>query len=503
MGKGVAGVSLQDFLSTKTLRSLVATVFLLTAAVTHAEPWLDTRNTPLRVDIELLSSASIITVPINTWPLMWAGILNNLESYDQPLPPQLQNSFGRVLTAGRQATREDSANLTAKLSLATGSQFLRHYGDDTRDQGAISLSRTGLTDHFAYNLEVTRVHDAWDGDQTVYDNSYFGFVLGNWIGLVGNIEKWWGPGWNSSLILTNNARPAPGFTLQRNYSDPFELPVLKWLGPWTTSIFIAQLDDERVIDNAKLVGMTLGFRPVPSLEINFRRTAQWGGEGRPQGFKNFVKLVTGISDNCGEADCKQDEPGNQLGAIDLSWDIPWVEGTLFAQTLGEDESGALPSRSSRQYGFKKGLSNRFFTGQLFIEHDNTSTVTFRNSFNILYNHSIYRTGYRYQGRVIGATWDNDTKVTSIGLLGSLNNGDAVEARYTVGDMNIDSINGLPSNHSISTQGADFSSFAVKWRRDFPWGKVEINSRYTDSLIDEFGRQGNNMSLGASLTHRFD
>ena len=33
----------------------------------------------------------------------------------------------------------------------------------------------------------------------------------------------------------------------------------------------------------------------------------------------------------------------------------------------------------------------------------------------------------------------------------------------------------------------FSSFAVERKRDFLLGKAEINSRYTDSLIDEFGR----------------
>ena len=33
----------------------------------------------------------------------------------------------------------------------------------------------------------------------------------------------------------------------------------------------------------------------------------------------------------------------------------------------------------------------------------------------------------------------------------------------------------------------FSSFAVERKRDFLLGKAEINSRYTDSLIYQFGR----------------
>ena len=44
----------------------------------QAEPWLDTRDAWLRADIERLSQAGIIKVPINTWPLMWASIMNDL-----------------------------------------------------------------------------------------------------------------------------------------------------------------------------------------------------------------------------------------------------------------------------------------------------------------------------------------------------------------------------------------------------------------------------------------
>jgi hypothetical protein len=497
------GLSVRTLLVAKIKIFILAVLFVSVSAGTAAEPWIDTRHPMLRTDIERLSQAGIITVPINTWPLMWGGILNNLETYKNPILPELQDSYGRAVSAGRRATRTGSIRLEARLSVASESQLFRHYGGQPRDRASISLRRRNITDHFAYNLEITRVNHPWDGDQTHYDNSYFGFVVGNWVGLLGNIERWWGPGWNSSLILSNNARPAPGLTLQRNYSDASELPIIRWLGPWTTSAFIAQLDDKRHIDKAKLVGMTLGFRPGRSLEINLRRTAQWGGEGRPQGFKNFIELVTGLSDNCETSDCRQDEPGNQLAAIDVSWHMPRLNTTIYAQTVNEDESGALPSRSSRQDGLKKGISSPFFSGQIFIEDDNTSTLTFSQQYNILYNHSIYKTGYRYQGRVVGATWDNDSKVASLGILGLLSNGDVMEVRYSFGDINMDSINALPSQHSISTRGGEINLLTIKFRRSFLWGEAEIEGCYSTEGIDEFGRQDGKLSLGATLTHRFD
>ena len=82
-------------------------------------------------------------------------------------------------------------------------------------------------------------------------------------------------GWNSYIIVSNNASRTLGASLQSNYSEPFELTFLSWFGPWTINIFIGKLNYERVIDNAKLISVTVGFRPAPSLEINLHRTAQW------------------------------------------------------------------------------------------------------------------------------------------------------------------------------------------------------------------------------------
>ena len=482
---------------------LIPSFFSLLA---KAEPWLDTRNAPLRADIEQLSRAGIISVPINTWPLMWSGILNDLERRDsapRALSLELQNSLARVLTAGRRATRVDQPRQSLTLSAANQSQMFRQFGDASRDEAQITLNRSGMTEHLAYNLEISKTVNPWDGDQTHYDNSYFGVVWGNWIAMIGNSEKWWGPGWNSNLILTNNARPTPGLTLQRNYSEPFQLPVLKHLGPWTTNLFISKLDDERYIDNAKLVGMTVGLRPLQSLEINLRRAAQWGGEGRPQSGKSFFELVTGLADNCGDPSCKADEPGNQLGGIDFRWDLPWFETSVYGQRVGEDEAGGLPAKNASQLGVQLSLNNQWFQGVSFIEYDDTSTNSSSVRYNVLYNHSIYQTGYRYQGRSIGSTWDNDSKVTSIGAIGYLSNGDSIQVRYSNGELNVDSLDsGAASKHSITTVGSRFNSLSAKWQRAFDWGELQIEGRYTDRLVDDFGRQQDKLRLAASLNHRF-
>ena len=483
------------------LRIVVFAVALI-AGYLQAEPWVDTRDANLRADIEQLSKAGIINSPINTWPLMWSSILEDLDNVPaQDQPQAVLNSYSRVVNASKRAIQINRPSQTVKLALASDPHVIRHYGDSAREEGQLTLRQQGLTQHFAYNLEVNQAQDAWDSDDAHFDNSYLAMVWGNWVLAVGAIDRWWGPAWSSSLILSNNARPTTGFMVQRNYSDPFTLPVLKHLGPWTVSGFISELDDQRYINNAKLLGLTVGFKPVQDLEVNLRRTAQWGGDGRPQDSDNFIKLLIGGADNCSDVACKADEPGNQLGAVDISWHVPIIGTTAYVQTVGEDEAGYFPSRSSRQWGLKQSVSGLGLSGILFLEHDNTSAQSYAAPYNLMYNHSIYQTGYRYRGRAIGATWDNDSKVTSLGFAGYLDNGDGFEFRYSSGEINIDSIDGPTSKHSITTQGTDFSRLSAKWQRSFVWGDVQVGGEYNDHLFDEYGRQSESFSVNASIEYK--
>lgn len=466
-----------------------------------AEPWLDARDSALRIDVERLSNGGIIKVPINTYPLMWVGVLNDLETTEiKSVPDNLKNSFARVLSAGRDSTRMKRSNQSARLSLANEPQVLRHFGDKAREEFELTLRRNSINENYAYNLELTKSVNPWNEDKSHYDHSYFAVVLGNWVGLIGRVEKWWGPSWNSNLILSNNARPPTGLTLQRNYSDSFDLPVLEWLGPWTTTMFISQLDDERVIDNAKLLGMSIGFRPTEAVEINLRRTAQWGGEGRPQSFKSLLKLISGVSDNCGNAFCKPNEPGNQLGGIDVRWDMPWLGASLHGQVVGEDEAGGLPSRLARQIGMQFNLTKKWFEGTVFLEHDTTTASSATNAFNTIYSHAIYRSGYTYENRAIGATWDNDSRITSLGAIGYLSNGDKLELRYSFGEINVDDAG---KRHSINFNKVPLSTVEAKWKRDYFWGQIELDGRYIEEVIDQYGRQKDNFRMAASINYVFN
>ena len=313
------------------------------------------------------------------------------------------------------------------------------------------------------------------------------------------MEKWWGPGLTSTLILSNNARPTLGISIQRNYSDAVDLPVINWLGPWTMNAFMSKLDDSRSVDDAKLLGLSLGFKPSSNLELNIRGTAQWGGLGRPESFSSLIDLISGAN-SCTISPCL-DDPGNQLFSIDFNWNIPKFSMSVYGETTGEDQSlFSSPSRANL-IGIKHNFNFKYISGLTYIEYADTS-FDFGNQFNLLYNDNIYQTGYRYEGRSIGATWDNDSQVTTLGVIGTLKNDDQVEFKMTNGKINIDSINALSTNHSINSNGGEFFLLSAKWKRNFHWGNIELGSSYSDNIIDETGQQINKFTSTVAFSYLF-
>ena len=131
------------FSNIKAFNCMRLALLLLIAPTLLADPWIDTRDANLRADIERLSSAGVITVPINTWPLMWSGLIEDIDGYDQHSEPSLRASYQRVMAASKKVQRSDGVQSSIKLSLANDSQLMRHYGDDSRDQRTLTVRRMG------------------------------------------------------------------------------------------------------------------------------------------------------------------------------------------------------------------------------------------------------------------------------------------------------------------------------------------------------------------------
>lgn len=403
-----------------TCRILVAAFWLLTSIASHAADLLVPGDLQLRHDLLLLNDRGVTNVPLTTWPVPVGDIRAALGAVE----PETLDAFERAAferLRGRLTAGNGSASVAVSTAVAVEPRFIRTFEDTPRDEGSLQLVARWQWDHVSAQLAVAVVANPFDGDDIVPDGTRIAVGVGNWTLAAGWVERWYGPGHDGSLILGTNARPTPGISLQRNISSPFVNKWLSWIGPWSLSTFMTVLDDERVVDNAWLFGVRGSARPLPGLEIGVSRTAQWCGEGRPCDLPTFGDLLVG-NDNRGVNVAPEDEPGNQLGGIDIRWSLPReIPLALYMQWIGEDGRGGGGSIGSwlRQAGveFWGSIGDASYRTHLEISDTTCHEGGFGFSAskpNCGYEHSTYQSGYRYRGRSLAHGTDNDSLSYSIG-----------------------------------------------------------------------------------------
>lgn len=432
--------------------ALLAMVCMLATPSIEAGPYLEPGDLALRHDIQLLADHGIIKGPTTTWPLAWGPILNSMRDVDaSTLSPMLADAFARVRSRARWETRTHEFRFDTTLAVADGPTAIRGFERTPRGNVQATAGIDWIDDWLSIDLNVQGVDSDQDSRDVRIDNSMVGVVVGNWSVSASTQERWWGPGWDGSLILSNNARPIPSLVVDRIFTEPFESKWLSWIGPWDLTVMFGQLEEDRFVPNAQFFGMRVNFRPFESLEFGVFRTAQWCGDDRPCDLGTFVDLFIG-RDNLGEGDItRENEPGNQLAGVDFRWRTKALNSSLavYGQFVGEDEAGGLPSRWMGQLGAEwSGYIGDRWSTKAYAEFAATSCQFYESSelFNCVYNNGIYQTGYRYRSRSIGHGADNDARVLSFGAVladadetswqallryGKLNRGGAPDSRNTL------------------------------------------------------------------------
>ncbi len=415
-------------------------------------------NAQLRQDLVLLSQNNRINLPTTVWPIPWRMISNELQSIKHKnLSPGEQLAFKRI-----QALQPEQYSASVKLQASSQPALLTQYGFSEIEDESLALSLGTNQQHWSSAITITQTASPLDNKSTRPDDSYLTGHLDNWNIGVGALDRWWGPGWQSSLILSNNARPVPSVFLSRTSNQPFNTSWLNWLGNWHAITFLGELESERTIPNARLWGARVTLQPTHHWEIGLSRTAMWAGDGRPSGFDTFWDLLLG-QDNYDDPTLKATkEPGNQLGGFDFLYkrNIKESQLRLYAQWIGEDEAGYLPSRSMALFGSSlTQFWQQAFPTTVYLEIQDTVADVLKPErlYNTVYQHGIYRTGYRTYGRVMGASTDNDTRTATWGLFAQLDQKQSVQASFSYHLFNRD---GLPGGNTVAQSPLEaMSSFA--------------------------------------------
>ncbi|MBI5141440.1 MAG: capsule assembly Wzi family protein [Nitrospirae bacterium] len=440
--------------------------------------WADAGDVQLRHDIQRLADAGIISGPVATWPISWADIRRDLSAHKGAADGPLAIVATGILERAERETAPQTIKTRGFASVSAGPRFLNSFAAAPREgvEAGVALEQVSA---IPYRLRASWINGD-DGKladtQARIDGSYVELPFADgWAVSAESLDRWWGPGWEGSLILSNNARPVPALVLQRYNSAPFETKWLSWIGPWRFLFFNGRLEHTRDYSDAMLAGMRFDFRPAQSLEIGFSRAMQWGGEGRPSDMETFGKMLMGRDNRGSDGITRANEPGNQLAGIDARWASPVgnLPYAVYAQAIGEDECDHLPC------GYT-GLGGVEFWGAMpsggswraHMEYADTAVDFYKSpKYNDAYENGIYTSGYRHYNRSLGHPMDNDGTMMSMGFLMAGTEGRAWSLLVRYAKLNRDG--GGPNGVSDVARRMTAIEFGNITR--FGWGTISLKA----------------------------
>ena len=120
--------------------------------------------------------------------------------------------MARVLARGAWETRADEIVFNARVAAAEKSNPIRSFQNTPREEGEISAGLTWIGDRVSLDLVATYVSDPADGKEYRADGSQVSVALGNATLTAGVLDRWWGPSWDSSLVLSATSPEAGSAT---------------------------------------------------------------------------------------------------------------------------------------------------------------------------------------------------------------------------------------------------------------------------------------------------
>jgi hypothetical protein len=194
-------------------------------------------------------------------------------------------------------------------------------------------------------------------------------------------------------------------------------------------------------------------------------------EGRPCDLSTFGKLLMG-RDNRSASLSVSREPGNQMAGYDVRLRSPWraLPAAIYAQLIGEDEAGGLPSKFLGLFGAEFWADSAWGSYQIHVEYADTSCDFSRQrpQFNCAYRNSLYPQGYTYRGRVIGDALDGDGRMYSVGALLVRPGGASWSLLAQKAQLNRDALTPEPS-HTVSPSRDDLKNLELQYNRAFARG----------------------------------
>ncbi len=458
---------------------LVATLGLAQSGPQAA--WVELADTLLRHDLRALVDTGVLTLPLTTWPMPMADLLaafsaartERLTTESSRLAWQrVQNRLGRTAKKG----------FALQWQVSGGrSDIMRDVDGGTRESGELGLRLARDEARWSMALALEAVAAAGDGKSVRADQSFVTGRVGNWLLGASLQDRHWGPAYESSLILSNNARPIPALVFDRAVSARPEWRGLHWIGAWRATGMLGILEQERHdIDRPLFFGLRITWQPRHWIELGLSRTAQLCGAGRPCDFQTFADMFLG-RDNVGVDGnvSAERQPGNQLAGVDARVSSPWkaFPAAFYWQDIGEDVIDKRPTDRLHLFGIQTwmGLSNGAAV-RAYVEYADTSCAANISPpvFDCAYTNNLFNAeGYRFHGRVIGHTSDADSESQAAGIYFVEPQGREWRLRMRNSRINRNEFGAFDVWNSISATPAKFRSLDLKVRQQWSGGAIDL------------------------------
>ncbi|MFW2177851.1 MULTISPECIES: capsule assembly Wzi family protein [unclassified Moraxella] len=425
----------------------------------------------LRQDLQTLALSGAIDINTSTWPLSSEVIERALSQAS----PKTEYEHQLLQKIQQQITQTDQSKLQIVTNIEGDKRAVvkgfEQAGNNVTPFG-VSMSHAHADNRLDYRIQATyNAEDDEPSKQANFDGSYIGTKVGNHRVAFGSLPMWWGNGVDGSLIRSDVARPVTGVLVQRADPKPIDLPVLKKLGEVNYQITAGQLQGYEAVPNAKLIGTRVTVKPNASLELGASRTMMWGGEGRDNSLKAFAKAFTGLKDNVYSGY----DPANHIAGFDVQLNLQPkfnMPASIYAELIGEDEAGGLPSKHAYLAGIK-GLVP--IKGKPWLWHAEWANTYYDfDKTNIMYGHSIYRDGYYQKGLPLGHPIGGDGEVVTVGLSGDINPQHRLGFSYTKAKVN---------------QSNQTTNVAFPTAKTLDIANADWQYRYNDKLTTKMGIWG--------------
>lgn len=464
----------------------------------HGEPSVPWTPSPVaRHALELLVDEAGLGLTTTQWPLPASAVTRALDALPAMLAPALDEARDRVR---RELAR--SAASQGTITLRGTQEALAGFGEDATPGSFVAL-RSSTFDSAWLALQLGARIDLSAGTQggakLRFDDSALvtealGVQLQAW-----SHRSWWSPGWQSSLVLGNNAPAFSGVGLQRASGSRSSSPWLAWLGPWNFEMFAAQAEDVGQPANPYFIGQRLTLRPLDGIEIGLTRTAQWGGRGRPQGLKSFVRMLAGTGVNADTAQQEAVDPANEMAGFDLRARCPsGAPCAVYLQLIGEDRAGLWPSRYLGLYGIETWSADG--RERYFAEYAETACRTPIGRPGLkgcAYRNYAYPEGYTSGGRWVGAGVGPDSRILTLGWLDA-DTGTSI--RLSAG--RVGARTGRYSPFVVDPAYAG-RLIGVSAQREFQWGAATVAPEVAWQHVSASQGGQNDLRIGARLQMSLD